>query len=409
MTEIAYRVTRQSDLDHRLVEVAKEIKVLSALTVSEPVQSEFIDNWKRGDPRLPVLPQPETRFDQHESALQTIIAACDPLDPVDNYIAQTAQSYIEAIGLIHTAGTSAFLHHSFRLYGHPADPCANKSQTILQVADAFLDLIEPFVPANAYEPENHPVDSDTVVYALKKVAQEVFTDDPVEIVTDPALSSKAAAGASRIRIRAATGFSLHDLPQLVNHELLVHTLTALNGRRQPNLSSMGLGSPRTTETQEGIAVFAELVTRTMDLMRLRRIALRVRAIAMGLEGADFLDVFNFFLEAGYDPEESSHSAFRIFRGGDPTGRIVFTKDMVYLGGLLTLQDFLVQALKSGSHESVEMLFAGRLAFTDCQDLAEAYQTAFIAPPRYLPEWAKDFSTLAPQLIFSSLGQLVPFE
>ena len=46
---------------------------------------------------------------------------------------------------------------------------------------------------------------------------------------------------------------------------------------------MSLGSPRTTKTQEGLATFAELITSSIDLARLRRIALRIPAVHMGLE------------------------------------------------------------------------------------------------------------------------------
>ena len=37
----------------------------------------------------------------------------------------------------------------------------------------------------------------------------------------------------------------------------MHTATALNGRRQRYFKSLGLGSPRTTPDQEGLAAFAE--------------------------------------------------------------------------------------------------------------------------------------------------------
>src|SRR5690606_25614190 len=146
--------------------------------------------------------------------------------------------------------------------------------------------------------------------------------------------SKAAAGARKIRIRGGTCFSWMDIPQLVNHEAFVHTLTMLNGREQPHLKSMGLGAPRTTRVQEGLAIFAELITGAIDLSRLRRIALRVKAVHMAMEGADFIQVFSFFLDAGQNELESYYSAMRIFRGGDVRGRLVFTKDVVYLVGLV---------------------------------------------------------------------------
>src|SRR5690606_24059451 len=132
--------------------------------------------------------------------------------------------------------------------------------------------------------------------------------------------------------------------QLIEHEGFVHTATALNGRAQPVLGCMGLSAPRTTLTQEGIATLAELTTRSIDIARLRRLALRTVAIHHALEGADFLEVFRFFLENGQSEDESAHSAMRVFRGGDVRGRVVFTKDVVYLGGLFAVHTFLRKAI-----------------------------------------------------------------
>lgn len=392
---------RHSDLDHRLVEVAQSIKVLSSLSVSSQTQDDFVASVKRGDPQIPHLPKPEVRFDDQEAALTEILAACDPLDPLGKYVADTTQSYLHAIGLIHNAGTPEFLFHSFRLYGHPSDPFPGTSATILQFADRFLEMVEPYLGGGKMSDPESPVPASTLAYAIQNVADTVFKGHNVEVVLDPSLSSKAAAGASRVRIRESATFTHYDVAQLINHELLVHTLTSINGRQQPYFPSFGLGSPRTTETQEGVAVFSELITNSMDLMRLRRLALRVRAIAMGLEGANFLEVYQFFLDSGYDMEESAHSAFRIFRGGDPSGGIVFTKDMVYLGGLLSLQKFLASSVESGSRHLVDFLFSGRMALTDLSQLETAYQEGKIVPPSFRPDWARDFPTLATQLIFNS--------
>ncbi|WP_251274471.1 tyrosine/phenylalanine carboxypeptidase domain-containing protein, partial [Enterobacter hormaechei] len=75
---------------------------------------------------------------------------------------------------------------------------------------------------------------------------------------------------------------------------LVHSLTALNGREQPVLPSLALSSPRVTATQEGLATFAEQITGSIDIERLKRISLRTEAIAMAREGADFIEVFRYF-------------------------------------------------------------------------------------------------------------------
>lgn len=127
--------------------------------------------------------------------------------------------------------------------------------------------------------------ADAVRAHLDERKGDVLTEDDVRIELDPRLGAKAAAGPRRVRIRDWTCFSRYDPEQLLQHELFVHTLTALNGQRQPHLRVLADGSPRTTATQEGLASFAELVTGAMDMGRLRRLALRVLAIEAARAGA----------------------------------------------------------------------------------------------------------------------------
>ena len=127
-------------------------------------------------------------------------------------------------------------------------------------------------------------------------------------------------------------FSERDLEQLTQHEAFIHTLTLLNGKHQPHLRSLGLGAPRTTRTQEGLATFSEIMTGAIDIARLRRVALRVVMVKQALDGADFIEVFRGFLDAGQTEVESYRSAARVFRGGDVRGKVCFTKDGAYLEG-----------------------------------------------------------------------------
>jgi len=64
-------------------------------------------------------------------------------------------------------------------------------------------------------------------------------------------------------------------------------------------------------------------------------------------GADFKDVFDFYNERLDDPDQSFENARRIFRGGVITGGAPFTKDMVYLNGLLRVHNFMRTVVKLG--------------------------------------------------------------
>jgi uncharacterized protein (TIGR02421 family) len=181
----------------------------------------------------------------------------------------------------------------------------------------------------------------------------------------------------------------------------VHTATQLNGKKQTNLKSLGLGAPRTTRTQEGIAVLAELVTNSIDITRLRRVALRVIAVKMALDGADFIDLFKFFLNAGQSEIESVRSTQRIFRGGAVKDKVVFTKDAVYLQGLLEVHTFLRVAIRDNRPNLVRNLFSGRLTMGDALRLDPLFQSGWLFPPAYIPLWASDLRRLAAMMAYSA--------
>ena len=385
--------------DSRLVAAAKDLKVLSILAWPARLLDEFLKHWRGANPRLPEPPRPRLRLDDNTDELLAVMAACDLDEPIGRYMYRTARSYVTAARMVERVGTPEFTRRSIELYGAPGDRIGPNAVTNLQAAEQFLSLTDDFRRVGD-APEEVCLRPEYVAERLLERVLPVFTDHPIAVEIDPEMTSKAAAGATRVRIRGATCFSVQDIAQLAEHEVFVHSLTSINGREQPVLKSMGLGAPRTTATQEGMATFAELITNAMDLPRLRRLALRVKAIQMGLDGADFIDLFRFFLEAGQTHEESYYSSARVFRGGDVRGRLVFTKDVVYLQGLISVHTFFLKAIHQSRPEYIRDLFAGRMALGDVLDLDAYFRAGAIAPPRYEPAWIKNQPTLAAFLIYS---------
>jgi len=235
-----------------------------------------------------------------------------------------------------------------------------------------------------------------------------FTEHPINVVIDARLTSKAAAAARRIRIRGKSSYTEADIDQLLEHEAFVHAATALNGKLQP-IQAFGLAAPRTTATQEGLATIAELITGSMDLSRLRRLALRIIAVQHVMEGADFVEVFRYFLRAGQSEEESVRSTARVFRGGDPHGHIAFTKDVVYLDGLIGVHTFLRRAIFDSRIELIPRLFAGRLTLGDVLRLDAPFEDGDLLPGRYITHWAADARRLAAHLSFSLILNRIKLE
>ncbi|MBX7138725.1 MAG: flavohemoglobin expression-modulating QEGLA motif protein [Oligoflexia bacterium] len=389
-----------AELDSKLVEVAKNIKVLRNLTWPASIATSFLEKWSAGSSSYPLIEYPKHSYKNEVAALKMIMEAAGTDHPLGRYIYKTARSYMTAALMLEYVGTPAFTELSAEIYGSPRDKVWSTSISNLEASEHFISSTEDFRKACPVQKEESCLMATYVAAELQKAITPFFHKHKVEVVVDPELASKAAAAANRIRIRNFTCFSQMDIPQLLHHEAFVHTLTMLNGKEQPYLKSMSLGAPRTTRTQEGLALFAEFITTSIDINRLRRIALRVKAIDMAMQGADFIEIFKFFMDSDQGEVESFQSAARIFRGGDVRGRSVFTKDSVYLEGLMYIHSFLHKAIHSGKIDYPHRLMAGRLTFSDVVELEEFFDSGFIAPPLYEPTWITQRECLTAFLSYS---------
>ncbi len=388
-------------LDDSIVETSKKIKVLNTLAWPAGVEETFLDQWKKKSPKLPEIKINRLNLSKEIRALEALARECDEQHPVGKFLAETANSYANAGHMLEAVGTPDFTRYSSRIYGRPDTMYKLQGFSGVAGANFFLDITEQLLGNKDIQPTETGISANEFASWLRTEVDEFFMHDAVEVVVDPNMSSKALAGSTRIRIRGNAIFSQLDKDQLLFHEAYVHTATQLNGKKQENLKCLGLGAPRTTRTQEGIAVLAELITNSMDLTRLRRIALRVIAVKMALDGADFIDLFKFFLDAGQTEVESVRSTQRIFRGGAVKDKIVFTKDSVYLQGLGEVHTFLRLAIRDNKPNLIRNLFAGRLTMADALRLEPQFESGWLKPPVYLPPWATDLRRFAASMAYSA--------
>ncbi len=396
------RLERVRELDRALVKQARKIRILSNLGWPNPVGVTFLEAWRAGRRELPNPPPIELDLTKRRDRLQALSARLDVEDPLQAHIGRTAQSYIDATLMLEAAGTADFTKRNIEIYGNPTDRIHPEAPTHLEAADSFLGMGGDSLP----ESEEATIPSEAAASLLQQWIDETFADDPLPVEVEPTLTSLATAGSKRVRIRGDAHFSRTELEQLLQHEALVHSATARNGRQQPILTCLGLGAPRTTCVQEGLATLGEMITETMDVRRLRRIALRIRAVHSALEGADFVEVFEGFLAGGHTETEAFHSAHRVFRGGDVRGGSVFTKDVIYLKGMLLTHTFLLKAIQGNRHELPLHLFAGRMTLQDALLLAPEFAAGTIANPRYAPSWVRKTSRLSAFLSWTAFTNRV---
>jgi hypothetical protein len=132
-------------------------------------------------------------------------------------------------------------------------------------------------------------------------------------------------------------------------------------------------------------------------------------VKAALDGADFIDVFRGFADAGAPPDDAFRSAARVFRGGDPRGRVCFTKDAAYLEGTFAVSLFIRKALQEDRPELMAHLFAGRLTLGDAIDLAPAFADGTLKPARFVPPWAADPRRLLAVITFFTASSLFELE
>jgi len=130
---------------------------------------------------------------------------------------------------------------------------------------------------------------------------------------------------------------------------------------------------------------------------------------MAVEVADFLQVYRYFLERTDNPDQSFESTRRVFRGGVITGGAPFTKDVVYLYGLLQIGAVIRAIFSVGRADCLLLLFCGKLDFADLPALAELASVGLCQLPRFVPPWISDPRYLLALLTYSTFMNQIESE
>ena len=122
---------------------------------------------------------------------------------------------------------------------------------------------------------------------------------------------------------------------------------------------------------------------------------------MAIDGADFIEVYRFFLSRTQLKTEAYESTRRIFRGGVLTGRYPFTKDIVYLDGMVRIHNFCRTAVSKGRNDVIESLFIGKIDLDDIPIILKLKSEGMLKKPKFLPYWVKDMSYLVSYFALST--------
>jgi uncharacterized protein (TIGR02421 family) len=380
-----------------LRDAERPVRMLATLAWQPEIKERFFAKDAGELPR-PVYPafDPQPTFDAVGRARKSI--GTD--HPVEDWLTRLADAIEGGARLLAAIGTPAFFEESRLLFGAPADPLRDESSNALEMARSFHLVLDDLAHVDLGAPPDTCVLAEVLAEEMTAAVRAHFGEQAPDVQIVDRLSANALAGPGRIRIRRGACFTDRDVVQLINHEAYVHVGTSLNGLAQVDLPILAAGHAGTTRTQEGLAVFAEFVSGSIELDRLRRLADRVVAIQMAIDGADFIEVYRFFLKQTRNDSQSFENARRIYRGGVLEGGAPFTKDGVYLDGLLRVHSFLRSIVTSGRTDCLRLLFCGKLDIEDMPALVELAAAGLCRPPRYLPPWAADLRFLIAYLAYS---------
>ncbi len=384
-------------ISDKLYEASKHIRILRNVSWSSTVREEFLAS--KGE-NLPVVSYPKVDV----APAHKYIAEVRKLIPSDFRFANWANAIADTLSnsaeMLTHLGKPEFYTYSQKLYGTPKNLLPDGKSTSLDLASFFEEIYDNISLLNLPHIDEK-YDAVAIHDRMVVAVEDMFGPDAPAIIIDDEVSSKVIAGRRRIRIRSNAFFSDMDIDQLIHHEAYIHVATSINGHAQDKLKILSASHPGTTKTQEGLAVFAEFITGHLDLDRLRRLSDRIIAVQMAVDGADFIEVFRFYKEKTDNDANAYENTRRVFRGGVLTGGAPFTKDIVYLDGLLNVHNFLRTMVGDARADVLPLLFSGKLDIEDMGEMIQFKKMGLLKDPLYLPPWIKDIRFLLTYLSYSS--------
>jgi uncharacterized protein (TIGR02421 family) len=404
-----YQLTVRA-LSERIVEAQNPIRVLDAVKWDDQVRADFLKHKGR---RLPAVDRAyyEGRplaFDAGEKKLEfqnierDITRQLGQFSPVGQIMRRMCREYRMVIRMLEARGTADFGLISQELYGAASDAFHAGDPTLADLGLMFSDYLNNIDSRGDLKDEPKNLNAKQAVDLLQHRLNRVFgeAESTIRVFESDGILADAAAGADYIKIRSDATFNERDVKALEVHEGLVHVATTLNGLNQPVCTFLAKGPPSSTVTQEGLAILMEVIAFASYPSRLRKLTNRTRAIHMAEEGADFLQVFEFYREQDFSPEDSYSNASRVFRGSSPDG-LPFTKDLSYLKGFIMVYNYIQLAVRKGKLEQIPLLFCGKTTLEDMRTLRRLVDEGLVVPPKYLPPQFSDLNSLSAWMCFSN--------
>lgn len=283
---------------------------------------------------------------------------------------QRVQDYQTLLSMMESFGRPEFYEHCKKLYG--------SSHKLIQ-NNSFLYFLEEIPKYCVNDKSSVKMKGEEAMSYLREKLLETFDGDEFEVKPSSSLLSDSSAGRKTLKLNPHKEYTTGHLDIFLVHEGWVHLGTSLNGARQEDNPWLSTWAPRTTFLQEGLAIIVELITGCMTLERWNKVVLRHLAVSMAERGSSITDVYEYLRSHGMEDLDAFKLSLRVFRGVPLEGGMAFTKELLYLHGMIELLyhlHFFKTDLKS--------LWVGKISFEEHIMLLDHW--AFMDPKvKYFPK------------------------
>ncbi len=398
------------ELSELIVAAQKPIRILDAIKWDGEIQHQFFKTKCKKLPHVtphyyheknPLQFDPVAKIEEFHEIERSIRRKLGQYSGVGSIMQRMCREYTRVVQMLMARGTPKFTEISQELYGSSEDAFHIGAPTLKDLATVVTNTLANIKDRVATKADEKIFTSEETVAILGERLAGYFIDadrTPRVELSDGILAD-AAAGADRIKIHAGYMFSEREIRTFEIHEGWVHLGTTLNGMMQPTCTFLSKGPPSSTITQEGLAIITEVFTFSSYPGRVKRLTNRITAVSMAEEGADFLDVFNFYREQGMEDLDSFHSTTRVFRGSTPDGG-PFTKDLSYSKGFILIYNYVRLAVQRGLVSNIPLLFVGKATLEDIHIIGDLVEEKIIVPPRYIPPQFQDIAALSAWMCYS---------
>lgn len=354
-------------IDHSLAQLSGSVPFLLEVTPTnaDEIQRDFVEG-RVAEPEFTYRP-----LDADPDVLAQVLANIDVGVVDDPTLGHVLRAKHRELGLLlemlRARDSLDFLGLSIELYGGTAAALTAQAERVL------TEVPVPEAKSDALDAE------DFLALAEEELAYYRDLDPEADIhatIRDD-INGVMVSG-NTLLIGPHTHVQRARAEALIHHEVGTHLVTHVNGARQP-IQVLGSGLAGYDETQEGLAVLAEIACGGFTPFRLRQLAARVVTVRRLTAGASFVESWQALVDVGFPKASAFTTTMRAYRSGG------LTKDAIYLRGLV---DLLAHLREGGA---LDLLWIGKFSLVDLPLVKDLHERGILRSASVLPRYLQDSS------------------